>query len=102
MSTLTKFSAIPYTGPAPTNRDPYVPANAAQTDARGEEIAARISNNALQQEHGQDMPTFVVGKNAIVDVLTTLKNDGFTIPLDLFGVDYPRREAGRFDVVYQL
>src|SRR3954447_5236481 len=102
MSTLTKFSAIPYTGPAPTNRDPYVPANATQADARGEEIAAKINNPAVQQERGQDMATFVVDKNAITDVLTALKNNGFTLPLDLFGADYPDRKSGRFDVVYQL
>jgi len=35
MSTLTRFSAIPYTGPAPTNRQPYVPADAAAMDTRG-------------------------------------------------------------------
>ena len=57
MSTLTKLSAIPYTGPAPTNRQPYVPAEAALTDARGAEIAAKIANPAMTQESGQDMAT---------------------------------------------
>ena len=38
MSTLTKYSAIPYTGPAPTNRTPYVPADAEKFDARSGEL----------------------------------------------------------------
>jgi NADH-quinone oxidoreductase subunit C/D len=99
MSTLTKYSAIPYTGPAPTNREPYVPADAAKQDARGEELATQIAN--VEQERGQDLPTLVVDKNNIIEVLTSLKAAGFTLPLDLWGVDYPRREK-RFDVMYQL
>src|SRR6266550_584969 len=99
MSTLTKYSAIPYTGPAPTNREPYVPADVAKHDARGEELAAQLGN--AEQEKGQDLPTLVVDKNEIVNVLTNLKAAGFTLPLDLWGVDYPRREK-RFDVMYQL
>src|SRR3982750_4478688 len=104
MSTLTKFSAIPYTGPAPTNRNPYVPAEAAQMDARGAEIASKIGN--LRQQTGEDLPTFEVSKENIVDVLRSLKENPelrFTMPLDCFGVDYPRRrDGGRFDVMYQL
>ncbi len=106
MSTLTKLSAIPYTGPAPTNREPYVPADAKLTDARGAEIAAKIANPAMTQETGQDMTTFLVERARIVDVLQALHDHPelkFTLPLDLFGADYPnRREGGRFDVVYQL
>jgi len=100
MSTLTKFSPIPYTGPAPTNRQPYVPAEAGAMDARGAEIAARVAG--LTQETGQDLPTFIVDKDRIVEVLGALKNElQFTMPLDCFGVDYPKRDK-RFDVVYQL
>jgi NADH-quinone oxidoreductase subunit C/D len=99
MSTLTKFSAIPYTGPAPTNREPYVPADAAAMDARGAELAASIPG--LAQETGQDLPTFLVETDQIVAVLGALKDAGYTMPLDLFGADYPRREK-RFDVIYQL
>src|SRR5205807_8621090 len=97
MSTLTKYSAIPYTGPAPTNRDPYVPADAAAHDARGEALAAQLEN--VEQERGQDLPTLVVGEENIVNVLTSLKSAGFTLPLDLWGVDYPNRDK-RFDVMY--
>ncbi|HEY3055061.1 MAG TPA: NADH dehydrogenase (quinone) subunit D [Thermoanaerobaculia bacterium] len=102
MSTLTKFSAIPYTGPAPTNREPYVPAAAPQMDKRGEEIAAKVPG--IEQERGQDLPTFIVDRARIVDVLRALRDHPdlkFTLPLDCFGVDYPRREK-RFDVMYQL
>ena len=43
MSTLTKYSAIPYTGPAPTNRENYVPTEAVAADTRGQEIAAKLA-----------------------------------------------------------
>ena len=42
MSTLTRSSSIPYTGPAPTNRDPYVPKNVEAINARGAEIGAHL------------------------------------------------------------
>jgi NADH-quinone oxidoreductase subunit C/D len=102
VSTLTKFSAIPYTGPAPTNREPYVPIDHAAFDERGEAIAK--THAAMVPETGQDMASFIVDKANLIDVLRTLKestNLAFTMPLDLFAVDYPRREK-RFDVIYQL
>ncbi len=99
MSTLTKYSAIPYTGPAPTNREPYLPTDAAKLDARGAEIAGRVG---AERERGQDLPTLIVSKERIVETLRTLKDDlQFTLPLDLWGVDYPEREK-RFDLLYQL
>ncbi len=104
MSTLTKFSAIPYTGPAPTNRQPYIPAAVSQMDARAQEITAKIKHPAMKQQSGQDLPTFMVEREKIVDVLRALKDDAelqFALPLDLWGVDYPRRRD-RFDVMYQL
>ena len=99
MSTLTRYSSIPYTGPAPTNREPYKPVDAPKTDERGAALAKAVG---AQQESGQDLPTLVVDKAKIVDTLRSLKNDHkFTMPLDLFGADYPGRDK-RFDVVYQL
>ncbi|HUJ14982.1 MAG TPA: NADH dehydrogenase (quinone) subunit D [Thermoanaerobaculia bacterium] len=99
MSTLTRQSAIPYTGPAPTNRTPYVPVDAPKADARGADLA---KNLGVEQETGQDLPTLLVGPERIVDVLRALKTQQqFTLPLDLWGVDYPRRDK-RFDVMYQL
>ena len=106
MSTLTRYSAIPYTGPAPTNRQPYVPAEAAVMDARGVEIASKVPN--LEQETTQDLPTFIVDRTHIAGVLQALHDHPelqFTMPLDLFGADYPNRpreSGGRFDVLYQL
>jgi NADH-quinone oxidoreductase subunit C/D len=106
MSTLTKFSAIPYTGPAPTNRNPYVPAGVEAIDSRALEISAKVASPHLVHEAGQDMPTFVVDRAEIVPILRQLRDHKdlqFTLPLDLWGVDYPRRRgAGRFDVMYQL
>jgi NADH-quinone oxidoreductase subunit C/D len=98
MSTLTKFSAIPYTGPAPTNREPYVPANADAADARGGELAARFG---AVQETRQDLPTLIVGKDRLLETFRALKSETFTMPLDCWGVDYPNREK-RFDVMYQF
>ena len=80
MSTLTKFSAIPYTGPAPTNRQPYVPADVERIDGRGAEIASKLNNPAITQERGQDLPTFLVERKRIIDVLTALRDHA-----ELFG-----------------
>lgn len=104
MSTLTKLSAIPYTGPAPTNRMPFVPAGVGVIDGRGAEILAKLQHAGMTQETGQDLPTFIVERDAIIAVLTALRDHAelkFTMPLDLWGVDYPNREK-RFDVMYQL
>jgi NADH-quinone oxidoreductase subunit C/D len=98
MSTLTKFSAIPYTGPAPTNRDPFIPAGVDAIDARGAELAAKLG---AAQETRQDLPTLIVAKDKLLDTLRALKAERFTMPLDCWGADYPRREK-RFDVVYQF
>src|SRR5438132_653256 len=105
MSTLTKFSPIPYTGPAPTNREPYVPKNAEEADARAAEIGAKIASPHVEHEGGNDLPTFTVERAHIVDVLRALHDHAelqFTMPLDLFAIDYPGREGARFDVLYQL
>ncbi|MBW3563458.1 MAG: NADH-quinone oxidoreductase subunit D [Acidobacteria bacterium] len=106
MSTMTRLSSVPYTGPAPTNRNPYVPHNAEAFDRRGAEIRRTKGLEGLDQELGQDLPTFRVDRADIVGVLRTLHDDPslqFILPLDLFGVDYPNRDGGeRFDVVYQL
>ncbi|MGA7616297.1 MAG: NADH dehydrogenase (quinone) subunit D [Thermoanaerobaculia bacterium] len=104
MSTTTKYSSIPYTGPAPTNRESYVPAGVEKIDQRAEEIEARIKSPAVTREAGADMPTFLVEREHIGQVLTALRDDPelqFTMPLDLFGVDYPGREE-RFEIVYSL
>ncbi|MHB0971728.1 MAG: NADH dehydrogenase (quinone) subunit D [Thermoanaerobaculia bacterium] len=103
MSTLTRYSSIPYTGPAPTNATPYVPSGVEAIDEKARKIAERIPD--VTHEPGRDIPTFVVEREKIAAVLTALRDDSelaFTLPLDLFGVDYPNRDRARFDVVYQL
>lgn len=105
MSTLTRHSSLPFTGPAPTNRAPFVPTDAVAVAARQEVIRDRLAPLELIPESGQDMPSFLVAPEAIVDVLRALHDDPtllFTLPLDLFAVDYPDRKEGRFDVIYQL
>ncbi|HUP64703.1 MAG TPA: NADH dehydrogenase (quinone) subunit D [Thermoanaerobaculia bacterium] len=105
MSTLTRYSSMPYTGPAPTNRLAYVPADTEAIAKRQEAIGAKIASFQVTPETGQDLPTFIVARESILEVLRALKEDSelqFTLPLDLFGVDYPDRPEGRFDVVYQL
>ena len=106
MSTLTRSSSIPYTGPAPTNRNPYVPANLDAIAARQQFFQKRINSPAMKPVAGQDLPTFLVDREKIVEVLRALRDDRelqFTLPLDLFAVDYPdRKDGGRFDVIYQL
>jgi NADH-quinone oxidoreductase subunit C/D len=68
-------------------------------DARGAELSGLLR---VEQERGQDLPTLLVEKERIVEVLRVLKEDlRFTLPLDLWAVDYPKREK-RFDVMYQL
>lgn len=106
MSTLTRYSAVPYTGPAPTNRLPYVPANGEAIAKRQAELGAHIAFPWVRPEDKQDLPTFIVERERIVDVLRALHDDPelqFTMPLDLFCVDYPRRKKeGRFEIIYQL
>ncbi|HVR44326.1 MAG TPA: NADH dehydrogenase (quinone) subunit D [Thermoanaerobaculia bacterium] len=105
MSTLTRTSSLPYTGPAPTNRIAYVPAGAERIGERQDAIGAKIASPGVTPQPGQDMPTFVIERERIVEVLRSLRDDvelAFTLPLDLFAVDYPGRAEGRFELVYQL
>ena len=106
MSTLTRQSSIPYTGPAPTNRIPYVPAGVEAIDARAGELATAVASPHIAHRSGEDLPTFIVEREKIVDVLRAFKEHPdlqFTLPLDCFGVDYPeRKDEGRFDIIYQL
>ncbi len=96
MSTLMRSSAIPDTGPAPTNRTPFVLAAASRMDARGEEIAAKIAHPGVAQQSGQDLPTFTVPKENIIDVLRALKEHPdlrFTLPLDVWVATIPYAET---------
>ncbi len=46
--------------------------------------------------------TIEVATADICDVCSTLKAEGFTLPVDICGAHYPDRESGRFEVVYHL
>jgi len=43
-----------------------------------------------------------VERSALRSTLVRLRDDGFTMLLDIGGADYPGRDYGRFDVVYHL
>ena len=46
--------------------------------------------------------TIEVRRADIADVCATLKQEGFTLPVDICGAHYPDRESGQFEVVYHL
>jgi NADH-quinone oxidoreductase subunit C len=67
-------------------------------------IAAELNDTIANSNVANDELTLEVATADIVRVLTFLRDDpkcGFTILVDLCGVDYPNR-APRFDVVYHL
>lgn len=70
----------------------------------GETIAAKLEGRLESWSVGVDMVTLEVAPEALIDVLSTLRDDGdlkFVNFTDTCGVDYPAREK-RFDVVHHL
>lgn len=70
----------------------------------GEKIAAKLEGKLGGWSCGVDMVVLDVEPEHMLDVLTTLRDDGdlkFVNFTDCCGVDYPAR-AKRFDVVYHL
>ncbi len=70
----------------------------------GKHIEAELGSKVIRQGIALGELTIVVPAEAIVAVLTTLRNDKecqFEQLIDICGVDYPERER-RFDVVYHL
>ncbi len=70
----------------------------------GEYLAGKLGSNVLETKVAYGELTVVVKREAIVQVLKTLRDDArsqFEVLIDLCGVDYPQR-AQRFDVVYHL
>lgn len=70
----------------------------------GEHIAAVQADDVISVAHDHDELTITVNRNAIVRLLTFLRDDGagqFKMLVDICGVDWPAREE-RFDVVYHL
>lgn len=67
-------------------------------------FGALLGSQALSNEIAYDEVTINVPRDAIVAVLTKLRDDPkcqFEVLIDICGVDYPER-AERFDVVYHL
>ena len=70
----------------------------------GEHVADALSQDVIESGIGFDELTVTVRREAIVKVLSFLRDDvncQFKTLIDLCGVDYPER-PDRFDVVYNL
>ena len=73
-----------------------------------EDVAAKFPAGSVTAQEGTDQPTWVVKREALVEVARELRDrrdTRFDLLLDVAGVDYPDRdesEGGRFDVVYHL
>jgi NADH-quinone oxidoreductase subunit C len=74
-----------------------------------EEVAGRLrerfGGQVLSIEQAYDFPVMVVEKEAIMDVLSFLKNDpemGFTFLTTLCGMHMPAQKGQEFGMVYQL
>ena len=65
-------------------------------------IDERLGEKAARVESTCDELTYIVDKDDLVEVATSLRGDfGFEMLMDVCGVDYPERER-RFEVVYNL
>jgi NADH-quinone oxidoreductase subunit C len=67
-------------------------------------IGAKLGSAVLKSGIAYGELTLVVGRDEIVRVITTLRDDAdclFEVLIDICGVDYPER-GNRFDVVYHL
>lgn len=70
----------------------------------GEHVADALSQDVIESGIGLDELTITARRDAIVKVLTFLRDDvncQFKVLIDLCGVDHPERPE-RFDVVYNL
>jgi NADH-quinone oxidoreductase subunit C len=77
---------------------------ASDVNELGQEIAAALPGAVLSQKIALGELTLGIEPNEIVRVAKQLRDDpkfGFTVLIDLCGVDWPNR-AARFDVVYHL
>ncbi|RUT32702.1 NADH-quinone oxidoreductase subunit C [Arsenicitalea aurantiaca] len=73
-------------------------------EALGETIVAALGDRLIEHRHAYGELTLVVERDAIIEVLTWLRDDPaclFVNLTDICGVDYPSREE-RFEVVYHL
>jgi NADH-quinone oxidoreductase subunit C len=76
--------------------------NAPKLEALAEEAKAALGDAILDAKFAFGELTLTTRRDAIVDVVTTLRDQaGFISIVDVCGVDYPER-AERFDVVYHF
>jgi len=74
----------------------------AELEALGEKIAAALPGAVQETKFAYGELTLVVDAGEIARAIRTLRDEfGFTILIDICGVDWPQR-AKRFDVVYHL
>ncbi len=76
-------------------------------DASGDDdataLTAAIEGAVLAADRFAGDVTLTVPRERVIEVATFLKRErGYTFLVDLTAVDWPEREAGRFDVVYWL
>ena len=73
-------------------------------DDLGELISNALADGVIERSFAGDELVFRVRREAVVKVLTFLRDDAncrFRVLVDVCGVDYPERDE-RFDVVYNL
>lgn len=88
----------------PWERDPVVPDwIEVDDDPLVDSLRDRHAESVLSARTFAGDLTLEISRDEIREVCTTLKNDlGYTLPVDICGVDHPDREEGRFEVVYHL
>lgn len=65
-------------------------------------VRERFADAAIEGGDGSGEATIIIGRDRLMDMCRFLRDEqGFTMLIDLCGVDYPAR-AERFDVVYHL
>ena len=70
-------------------------------EALAERASSGLDGNIIGSAMAFGELTLTVRREAILSVITWLRDDGFISIIDICGVDYPER-AERFDVVYHL
>ena len=70
-------------------------------EALAERASSGLDGNIIGSAMAFGELTLTVRRDAILSVITWLRDDGFISIIDICGVDYPER-AERFDVVYHL
>lgn len=70
-----------------------------------EKLKAKFGDALISAEQHYDFPVFTIRRDAVVDILTYLKEDpemGFTFLTTLCGLHYPDNKGNELGVMYQL